>query len=96
MPSRTGNEEADKKLQEYETAVLNLCAEAMAGRVKRGAFQKEFIRIANYYTRILFMLGGADMESKEANAELDRLLKQNEKSAKKMTADIFKGKFNAE
>ena len=96
MPSRTGNEEADKKLEEYNIALQELAALAMSGKVNRGDFVREAIRISDHYTNMLFMLGGADMNNKDALLALDKLLEQNRRSSRKLAADIFSGKYNVE
>jgi hypothetical protein len=96
METRTGNELADRTLDEYETAVLLLCARALDGQITRRELEQGLYQTAVKYLGLLYTIGGGNLTSDKGRKWLDNEQKIHKRSAKKLAADVFNGRYNAQ
>lgn len=96
MPeSRTGNELADKTIEEYETALQTAVARALDGQLTRIQLQQQLYQTAVKYMSLLYVMGGGDLESKSGKALMTQQRKIHRRSANKLASDVFSGRYNA-
>lgn len=94
MPASTGNEIADKTLDEYETKQLEACARALLGNITKAQLEAELYANAIKYLTILYTLGGGNVASPRGKKWLAKTDKIHKRSAKRLAADVFSGQYS--
>ena len=94
MPASTGDEIADKTLDEYEMKLQEAAARALLGDLTKKQLETELFSIAMKYLTILYTLGGGNVASPRGKKWLTKTEKIHKRSAKKMTADVFSGRYS--
>lgn len=94
MATSTGNELADKTLDEYEQKLQEACARALLGNLTRSQLESELYDTAVKYLTILYTLGGGNVDSPRGKKWLKRTQKIHKRSAKKLAADVFSGRYS--
>ena len=94
MQALTGNEIADKTLNEYDEKLQEACARALLGDLTKSQLQVELFTIAMRYLTILYTLGGGNVSSPRGKRWLAKTGKIHKRSSKKMAADVFSGRYS--
>ena len=91
--TRTGNELADKMLDEYELAIQTAVARALDGQLTKRELQQSLYQTALKYLGLLYTLGGGNLTSAKGKKWLVNEQKIHKRSANKLAADVFSGRY---
>ena len=96
MPeSRTGNELADKTIEAYELALQTAVARALDGQLTKRQLADELYQTAVKYMSLLYVMGGGNLDSKLGKLLIANQKRIHKRSANKLAADVFSGRYNA-
>jgi hypothetical protein len=87
---------ADDHLETYEEELQILVAEALSGRIKKGKFKREMLKLSTDSTLIMFLIGEGNPENKNAKKWLAKQKAIHRKSIKQLADDIYNGRYSDE
>lgn len=94
MPdTRTGNELADKTLDEYELAMQTAVARALDGQLTKRELSQLLYQTAMRHLGLLYTIGGGNLNSAKGKKWLANEDKIHRRSAQKLAADVFNGRY---
>lgn len=90
---RTGNEIADKMLDEYELAIQTAVARAMDGQLTKRELQQALYQTAMKYIGMLYTIGGGNLTNAKGKKWLANEQKIHKRSSQKLAGDVFSGRY---
>ena len=93
MATRTGNELADKTLDEYELAMQTVLAQALDGQLTKRELSQALYQTAVKYLSLLYTIGGGNLNSAKGKKWLANEQKIHKRSATKLASDVFNGRY---
>lgn len=93
MAQRTGNELADKTLDEYELAIQTAVAQALDGQLTKRELSQALYQTSMRYIGLLYTIGGGNLTNAKGKKWLANEDKIHRRSAQKLAADVFSGRY---
>jgi hypothetical protein len=87
---------ADDHMAMYESELRDLVARAIAGRIKKGKFKREMLKLSTDNTLVMFLIGGGNPNNPNAKKWLAKQKAIHRKSTNQLAADIYGGRYSDE
>ena len=91
--TRTGNELADKMLDQYDAELQTAVARALDGQITKRQLQQTLYQTAIKYVGMLYTLGGGNLTSAKGKKFMSKQQKIHKRSSNKLAADVFNSRY---
>lgn len=85
--------DAEPLLDSYREELLALVDAANQGRLRRGEFRKRLADLVASYLLLLYLAMGGSRTNPDGLAEVDALVREHGKSIKRLTDDVYSGRY---
>lgn len=92
---KTGNKEADERIEKYQAELIALTGLALAGDIDESAFEAEMERVVFAMILLMFLLAGGNTDTPGAADDLNEQRQIASNSIRMLADDLFNGRYSA-